>query len=190
MGEDRNPDPLSERPPSQNTVAVISLALGLISLPLAILILPAVLAIAFGLQGVSNAKRGDPHMGLAEWGLALGSSVSPSMFLSSCLRVRGEKHREPAPHGEPAVSVACRSPYGPAVVRRVSPKAGSVRVVSPSLTVADCPECRGVRTVILGICEVCFAEFIEDPETSAMAGRAPSSPSSPAKDQVRIPRRG
>jgi hypothetical protein len=72
MGEDRNPDSLSERPPSQNTVAVISLVLGLISLPLVVWILPAVLAIAFGLQGVSNAKRGDPHVGLAEWGLALG----------------------------------------------------------------------------------------------------------------------
>jgi hypothetical protein len=39
-------------------------------------------------------------------------------------------------------------------------------VMSPSLIVADCPECRGIRTVILGVCDVCFAEFGEnhDPE--------------------------
>jgi hypothetical protein len=27
--------------------------------------------------------------------------------------------------------------------------------------VADCPECRGVRTVFFGVCEVCFSEFDE-----------------------------
>jgi hypothetical protein len=27
--------------------------------------------------------------------------------------------------------------------------------------VADCPECRGVRTVFFGICDVCFAELDE-----------------------------
>ena len=37
--------------------------------------------------------------------------------------------------------------------------------VSPSLTVADCPECRGNRTVILGTCGVCFAEFFDDDES-------------------------
>jgi hypothetical protein len=26
---------------------------------------------------------------------------------------------------------------------------------------ADCPECRGVRTVIMDVCYVCFAEFGE-----------------------------
>jgi hypothetical protein len=26
---------------------------------------------------------------------------------------------------------------------------------------ADCPECRGVRTVIMDVCSVCFAEFGE-----------------------------
>jgi len=36
--------------------------------------------------------------------------------------------------------------------------------MSPSLLVADCPECCGVRTVILGVCEVCFAEFGENRE--------------------------
>ena len=36
--------------------------------------------------------------------------------------------------------------------------------MSPSLIVADCPECQGVGTVILGTCGVCFAEFIEDDE--------------------------
>jgi hypothetical protein len=25
----------------------------------------------------------------------------------------------------------------------------------------DCPECRGVRTVVLDVCYVCFAEFGE-----------------------------
>jgi N-acyl-D-aspartate/D-glutamate deacylase len=30
------------------------------------------------------------------------------------------------------------------------------------MTVADCPECRGVNTVIFGTCGVCFAEFFED----------------------------
>jgi hypothetical protein len=25
----------------------------------------------------------------------------------------------------------------------------------------DCPECRGVRTVIMDVCSVCFAEFGE-----------------------------
>jgi N-acyl-D-aspartate/D-glutamate deacylase len=34
--------------------------------------------------------------------------------------------------------------------------------MSPSMTVADCPECRGVNTVIFGTCGVCFAEFFED----------------------------
>jgi hypothetical protein len=26
---------------------------------------------------------------------------------------------------------------------------------------ADCPECRGIRTVIMDVCYVCFAEFGE-----------------------------
>lgn len=39
---------------------------------------------------------------------------------------------------------------------------GSVSPVSPSLTVADCQECRGISTVIFGTCSVCFAEFFED----------------------------
>jgi hypothetical protein len=40
--------------------------------------------------------------------------------------------------------------------------------MSPSLTVANCPECRGVRTVIMGVCDVCFAESAEndDPDPS------------------------
>ena len=40
--------------------------------------------------------------------------------------------------------------------------ARSVAIMSPSVTVADCPECRGVNTVIFGTCGVCFAEFFED----------------------------
>lgn len=28
--------------------------------------------------------------------------------------------------------------------------------------VADCPECRGAKTVILGVCTVCFAEFDDE----------------------------
>jgi hypothetical protein len=39
---------------------------------------------------------------------------------------------------------------------------GSFGRVSPSLTVADCPECRGISTVIFGTCGACFAEFFED----------------------------
>jgi hypothetical protein len=33
---------------------------------------------------------------------------------------------------------------------------------------ADCPECRGVRTVIMDVCYVCFAELAErsDDETA------------------------
>ena len=38
----------------------------------------------------------------------------------------------------------------------------------------DCPECRGVRTVILDVCSVCFAEFGE--------GRAPD-----AEDDLPVP---
>ena len=34
--------------------------------------------------------------------------------------------------------------------------------VTPPLTVADCPQCRGISTVIFGTCAVCFAEFFED----------------------------
>lgn len=46
-------------------------------------------------------------------------------------------------------------------------RGGHLRLVasggmSPSMTVADCPECRGVNTVIFGTCGVCFAEFFED----------------------------
>jgi hypothetical protein len=26
---------------------------------------------------------------------------------------------------------------------------------------ADCPECRGIRTVVMDVCYVCFAEFGE-----------------------------
>jgi hypothetical protein len=44
----------------------------------------------------------------------------------------------------------------------VSLMVGSLLPVSPSLTVADCPECRGISTVIFGTCGVCFAEFFED----------------------------
>jgi len=43
-----------------------------------------------------------------------------------------------------------------------SPVVYSLLPVSPSLTVADCPECRGISTVIFGTCSVCFAEFFED----------------------------
>jgi hypothetical protein len=31
--------------------------------------------------------------------------------------------------------------------------------MSPSLVLADCPECRGIQTVVLGSCRACFAEF-------------------------------
>jgi len=34
--------------------------------------------------------------------------------------------------------------------------------MSPSLVVANCPECRAVQTVILGFCRPCLAEFEED----------------------------
>jgi hypothetical protein len=50
--------------------------------------------------------------------------------------------------------------------REASPDTCTLSDMSPSLIVADCPECRGIRTVILGVCDVCFAEFGEnhDPE--------------------------
>ena len=53
-----------------------------------------------------------------------------------------------------------------AAAGRASPETCTLSVMSPSLIVADCPECRGIRTVILGVCDVCFAEFSEnhDPE--------------------------
>ena len=48
--------------------------------------------------------------------------------------------------------------------------------VTPTLTVADCPQCRGISTVIFGTCAVCFAEFFEDDDVpSAMAGAGPLS---------------
>jgi hypothetical protein len=33
--------------------------------------------------------------------------------------------------------------------------------MEPVYVLADCPECRGVRTVIMDVCYVCFAEFGE-----------------------------
>src|SRR4249919_2268432 len=44
----------------------------------------------------------------------------------------------------------------------VSLMVASLSPVSPSLTVADCPECRGISTVIFGTCSACFAEFFQD----------------------------
>jgi hypothetical protein len=29
-------------------------------------------------------------------------------------------------------------------------------------TVTDCPVCRAVRSVVLGVCSVCFAEFDDE----------------------------
>jgi len=43
----------------------------------------------------------------------------------------------------------------------LSPGRSKLPAVSPSLAVADCPECRGIRTVIFGACSVCFAEFFD-----------------------------
>jgi hypothetical protein len=68
----------------------------------------------------------------------------------------------------------------------VSLMVGSLLPVSPSLTVADCPECRGISTVIFGTCAVCFAEFFEDDdELQPWRDQAPSlspqrSPTEPA----------
>ena len=44
--------------------------------------------------------------------------------------------------------------------------------MSPSLIVADCPECRGAGTVFLGRCEVCFAEFFDRDEAVSHGGEA------------------
>jgi hypothetical protein len=53
-------------------------------------------------------------------------------------------------------------------------------VMSPSLVVADCPECRAVGSVLFGTCEVCFSEFSEDPhETVSHGDDAPLSTSGP-----------
>ena len=53
------------------------------------------------------------------------------------------------------------------------------------MVVADCPECRGRATVILGTCQLCFAEFYEDDpaddayfshgESNPLSNTAPSS---------------
>jgi hypothetical protein len=40
---------------------------------------------------------------------------------------------------------------------------------------ADCPECRGVRTVIMGVCYVCFAEFGERAEHELADELAPQA---------------
>jgi hypothetical protein len=45
--------------------------------------------------------------------------------------------------------------------------------MSPSLLIADCPECRGQGTVVLGtygVCMACFAEFRDDDETISRGG--------------------
>lgn len=41
----------------------------------------------------------------------------------------------------------------------------TVVVMSTPPAVTDCPECRGIDTVIFGICTVCFAEFLYDADT-------------------------
>jgi hypothetical protein len=46
--------------------------------------------------------------------------------------------------------------------------------MSPSMIVADCPECRGVNTVIFGTCGVCFAEFFEDEDLQTWRDQLPS----------------
>ncbi|HEX2424999.1 MAG TPA: hypothetical protein VHM47_03860 [Actinomycetota bacterium] len=33
--------------------------------------------------------------------------------------------------------------------------------MDPAYVLADCPECRGIRTVVMDVCYVCFAEFGE-----------------------------
>jgi hypothetical protein len=58
----------------------------------------------------------------------------------------------------------------------VSLMVGSLLPVSPSLTVADCPECRGISTVIFGTCSACFAEFFQDDDyLQPWRDQAPSS---------------
>jgi hypothetical protein len=39
--------------------------------------------------------------------------------------------------------------------------------MEPTFILADCPECRGVRTVIMDVCYVCFAEFGERSDQGA-----------------------
>ena len=55
------------------------------------------------------------------------------------------------------------------------------RSMSPSLVVADCPECGGIQTVVLGSCCACLAEFghrdelgPEGNEGDALSDRAPA----------------
>ncbi len=45
----------------------------------------------------------------------------------------------------------------PRVTRR-----GYGRTMDTAYALRDCPDCRGVRTVILDVCYVCFAEFGEE----------------------------
>jgi len=52
--------------------------------------------------------------------------------------------------------------WSPPSDQLVSSVVASFLPVTPSLTVADCPQCRGISTVIFGTCAVCFAEFFED----------------------------
>lgn len=84
---------------------------------------------------------------------------------------RAASHRRSAGKSElPAqseghVGVTANRPVHRAAMRRpgrTSPETCTLSAMSPSLIVADCPECRGIRTVILGVCDVCFAEFGEN----------------------------
>lgn len=51
--------------------------------------------------------------------------------------------------------------------------------MSPSLLVADCPECRGQGTVVLGtygVCMACFAEFRDYDQTISRGGERAAFP--------------
>jgi hypothetical protein len=82
-------------------------------------------------------------------------------------RTRGYKPSLGSSRGDTLESIFVELPDRCSRSRRlaaqwVSLMVGSLLPVSPSLTVADRPECRGFSTVIFGTCSACFAEFFQD----------------------------
>lgn len=54
-----------------------------------------------------------------------------------------------------------RSGNGPPPVTFRPSSQASVHAMETTYVLRDCPECRGVRTVVQDVCYVCFAEFGE-----------------------------
>jgi len=62
----------------------------------------------------------------------------------------------------------------------VSPRSHTLVSMDRAYLLRDCPECHGIRTVILDVCYVCFAEFgegrdwFEDDVAIPASGRIPA----------------